>query len=150
MPPPGGGLLSCRPLAVGCCRAAPWRWAAVVPPPGGGLLSCRPLAVQAGVGLAMLVWPLWLTWAVERRLRMQHAALCAAWGQRQGQGQEQGQGVQEQGYAKQQQPQFSGICQQEAGGASGVQLLSRAPYRALTTSSFMSVKLRCCAQAHRS
>ncbi len=42
------------------------------------LLSCRPLALQLLTGVAMVAWPVALAWATERRLRRQHAALCAA------------------------------------------------------------------------
>ncbi len=40
------------------------------------LLSCRPLAQQVLLGLAMVAWPVWLSWVVDRRLRRQHAKLC--------------------------------------------------------------------------
>ncbi len=52
-------------------------------PEHSALLPCRPLALQVLLGLAMVAWPVWLSWAVERRLRRQHAELCADWGRRQ-------------------------------------------------------------------
>ncbi len=52
-------------------------------PEHSALLPCRPLALQVLLGLAMVAWPVWLSWAVERRLRRQHAVLCRDWGRRQ-------------------------------------------------------------------
>ncbi len=52
-------------------------------PEHSALLPCRPLALQVLLGLAMVAWPVWLSWAVERRLRRQHAELCRDWGRRQ-------------------------------------------------------------------
>ncbi len=52
-------------------------------PEHSALLPCRPLALQVLLGLAMVAWPVWLSWAVERRLRRQHAELCAAWRRKQ-------------------------------------------------------------------
>ncbi len=49
-------------------------------PEHSALLPCRPLALQVLLGLAMVAWPVWLSWAVERRLRRQHAELCQDWG----------------------------------------------------------------------
>ncbi len=51
-------------------------------PEHSALLSCRPLPHQVLLGLAMVAWPVWLSWAVERRLRRQHAAMCSEWERR--------------------------------------------------------------------
>ncbi len=51
-------------------------------PEHAALLSCRPLAQQVLLGLAMVAWPVGLSWAVERRLRRQHAAMCGEWERR--------------------------------------------------------------------
>ncbi len=48
------------------------------------LLSCRPLPLQLMIGLVMLVWPVWVSWHVEKGLRRQHAAQCDRWRQQQG------------------------------------------------------------------
>ncbi len=53
-----------------------------VRPEHAALLSCRPLALQVLLGLAMVAWPVWLSWAVERRLRRQHGAVCREWERR--------------------------------------------------------------------
>ncbi len=53
-------------------------------PEHSALLSCRPLALQVLLGLAMVAWPVGLSWAVERRLRRQHAAVCREWERRRG------------------------------------------------------------------
>ncbi len=45
-------------------------------PKHAALLSCRPLALQVLLDLAMVAWPVGLSWAVDRRLRRQHAELC--------------------------------------------------------------------------
>ncbi len=59
-------------------------------PEHSALLSCRPLALQVLLGLAMVAWPVGLAWAVDRRLRRQHAAVCREW-VRQQRGRQQGQ-----------------------------------------------------------
>ncbi len=51
-------------------------------PEHSALLSCRPLPLQVLLGLAMVAWPVGLSWAVERRLRRQHAATCREWERR--------------------------------------------------------------------
>ncbi len=53
-------------------------------PEHSALLSCRPLALQVLLGLAMVAWPVGLSWAVDRRLRRQHAQLCAECERRRG------------------------------------------------------------------
>ncbi len=62
-------------------------------PEHSALLSCRPLPQQVLLGLAMVAWPVGLSWAWERRLRRQHAAMCREWEgrSRQGHGKQQAQ-----------------------------------------------------------
>ncbi len=55
-----------------------------VRPEHATLLSCRPLPLQLMIGLVMLVWPVWVSWHVEKGLRRQHAAQCDRWRQQQG------------------------------------------------------------------
>ncbi len=67
------------PTATTTCDAdgpVPLQCGSPLRPEHSALLSCRPLALQVLLGLAMVAWPVGLSWAVERRLRRQHAAVC--------------------------------------------------------------------------
>ncbi len=62
-------------------------------PEHSALLSCRPLPQQVLLGLAMVAWPVWLSWTVDRFLKRTFRAAHRSWPQPQ---QQQQQGHQEQ------------------------------------------------------
>ncbi len=152
-------------------------------PEHSALLSCRPLAQQVLLGLAMVAWPVGLSWAMERRLRRQHAAMCREW-ERRRQSIDKATEQQQEPLACEQEPQppgsstsFSGVnlihsdsapfpafikaplsnangstaCPAQRNTAAAYASthvgtksvrLPTVPYQALTTMSFMSVKVR--------
>ncbi len=55
-------------------RPVPLQCGGGLRPEHSALLSCRPLPQQVLLGLAMVAWPVGLSWAVDRSLKKQYIA----------------------------------------------------------------------------
>ncbi len=86
----GAGLAYTATCGSDASGPVPLQCGSPLRPEHSALLSCRPLALQVLLGLAMVAWPVGLSWAVDGRLRRQHAAVCSEW-VRQQRGRQQGQ-----------------------------------------------------------